>query len=828
MTTELRDQLQATLGSTYTFDRELRGGGMSRVFVAQETALGRWVVVKVLMPELAAGVSADRFRREVQFAARLQHPHILPLLNAGEAGGLLYYTMPFVEGESLRAKLAREKQLPVDDALRLAREVADALDYAHRHDILHRDIKPDNILLEDGHAVVADFGIARAISRAASGDDTLTGAGSTLGTPAYMSPEQATGEREVDGRSDIYSLGCVLYEMLAGEPPFTGPTAQVVIAKRFADPVPSVRRLRSGVAELVDAVVAKALAKLPADRFSTAGQFAEALSTAIAELAAQHITPVSSRALPRLGRKAWPRRAALAASALAVLAFVWWMTSSTPPPDIAPASQPPLRSIAVLPFVNMSADQENEYFSDGMTEELINELAQVEGLRVPSRTSAFRFKGKQQDIRTIADSLGVSAVLEGSVRRAGNRLKVTAQLINAADGYHLWSETYERETRDVFAIQEEIAEAIVRTLKVKLTGADRARLVRQDTPDPEAYNLYLKGRYHWNRRTEEALKTAIPYFEQAIAEDRTFALAHAGLGDSYTLLVRYGALPPREGMPKAKAAALAALAIDSALAEALTTLAYVRLHYDWDRVSAEREFERAVALNPGYATAHQWYARYLTAVGRFDDAVRAVRRAQDLDPLSVIITAAVGYAYYFARDYDRAIAQCRKALEFDPNFSRAHYNLGLVYEQKSMFGEAIAEFQRAVALSGNTPTPLYLAALGHAYARSGRRDDASKVLRELGELSKRRYVPPYHTAVVYVGLGETDRMFEWLKKAYDERSEWLVYLHVEPVFDSLRSNPRFADLVRRIGIAPERASMIAAFDGDGRSWREHVQTLASR
>src|SRR5213593_478487 len=465
------DRLQEGLADRYAIEREIGRAGMATVYVAQDLKHRRPVAVKVLHPHLAANLGAERFLREIQIAARLQHPHIVPLYDSGQAGGLLYYVMPYVEGESLRRRLEREKQLPLDDALEVARAVAAALDYAHRHHPVHRDIKPENVMLHEGEAMVTDFGIAKAVSAAAA--DTLTQTGTSVGTPAYMSPEQAGGAVELDGRSDVYSLGCVLYEMLAGRTPFTGPTAQAIIVKCFTEPVPPLRSARDAVPPSVEQAVMRALAKEPADRFATAAQFAQALKPAAA----------------------------------------------TPPGAVPVVTATAPKSIAVLPFVNMSADPENEYFTDGIAEEIINALTKVQALRVASRTSAFAFKGKNQDIRKVGEQLSVSTVLEGSVRKAGNRLRVTAQLVNVADGYHLWSERYDRDLEDVFAIQDEIAGNIVKALRVVLSDAEKRAIEKAPTDNVQAYDYYLRGRQFFHQFRRTGIQYARRMFERAIESD---------------------------------------------------------------------------------------------------------------------------------------------------------------------------------------------------------------------------------------------------------------------------------------------------------------------
>src|SRR5258706_7177156 len=480
----LQNRLQAALPERYNIERELGHGGMANVYLAKDLKHPRSVALKVLKPELASSLGTDRFLREIEIAAGLTHPHILPLYDSGEAGGLLYYVMPEV-GESLRDRLIRVRQVPLEDALRITGEVAGALDYAHSRDVVHRDIKPENILFQAGHAVVSDFGIARAITVAAAG--RMTGTGIAVGTPGYMSPEQAERIDELDGRSDLYSLGCVLYEMLAGDPPFTGWSAQAILARQLVDPVPRLRTVRDTVPEWLEQAVLRVLAKAPADRFATAAEFLAGLTKPLT------IT-------------------------------------------LAEAAPAPEHSIPVLPLVNLSADPENGYFCDGMTEEILNALSAVPSLRVAARTSSSAFMDVTDDVRTIGVRLGVRAVLEGSVRRADVKLRVTAQLINVADGFHLWSHTYEREMKDVFAVQDEIARAIVHALKGKLEGQSSVALVEPHTDNVEAYALYLKARYFWKKKSASALKNCLEYFEQAVALDPGYSLSHAGLADSYIML----------------------------------------------------------------------------------------------------------------------------------------------------------------------------------------------------------------------------------------------------------------------------------------------------
>jgi serine/threonine-protein kinase len=773
---DLLDRLGPALGDRYRVERELGRGGMAIVLLAEDLKIPRKVALKVLQPDLALGIGPSRFLQEIAIAANLAHPHILPLHDSGEADGLLYYVMPYVEGESLRDRLRREGPLSVEDALRIARQVADALSYAHHHGVVHRDIKPENILLEAGHAVVSDFGIARAMT--AAGADELAEARFVLGTPAYISPEQAAGGK-LDGRSDIYSLGCVLYEMLAGHAPFAGGTAQEVLARHALDPVPTVRAARSAVPEAVERAITKALAKQPADRFATATQFAQAL--AAPTRAAQ---PGRRPGLVAVGLAL-----ALLGGALAVGARTF-------------IGRPPaVRSIAVVPFVNLSAEPEStEYFSDGITDELISALAQVPGLRVPATSSAFALKSRGLSVRQIAETLRVATVLEGSVRRAGNGIRITAQLINAADGYHLWSSSYDREIRgvdDVLALQNEIAHAIVGALQIRLGTGDTMPLVRRFTENAEAYDLYLRGRYFWARRTAPEIQKAIEYFGRAIERDPSYAIAHSGLADAYIVAANHRTTEPEVAFPRAQAAALKALALDSSVAEAHVSLGRVLTNYEWDLARAERAFRRAIALSPSYSVAHSWYGVWLLKpLGRFDEAIREIRIGMQLDPLAHFMHNNLGIVLYYARRYDEAIEEFRQALEAVPDWSFAHFCLARAYRAKGMLGEALAEYQTALRL--NPYDAQVLAEIGSLYATTGRRKEAIKVLEQVRARSDPELVEG--VAGLYLALGEKDSALATLDRAFATRPATLRNLKVSPTWDPLRGEPRFRNLLKKLGL----------------------------
>jgi serine/threonine-protein kinase len=753
-TPELEAELKAALRGRYTIERELGRGGMATVFLGQDLKHHRTVAVKVLRPELAGAIGPDRFLREIEIAAGLSHPHILPLFDSGSHQGLIYYAMPYVDGESLRQRLDRDRQLPIDEALRIAREVGDALGYAHSLGFVHRDIKPENILLSHQHAVVADFGIARVLT--AAGGKNLTEAGLALGTPSYMSPEQAVGDSEIDGRSDLYSLGCVLYEMLVGEPPFLGHSAQQILARQVLDAVPPPRTVRPTVPPAVEVALLQALAKVPADRFATVHQFVEAIGDS---------------------RVSGPEAAVV----------------------LRPA--PPTQSIAVLAFLNLSGDPDNEYLGDGIAEELINLLAGIRGLRVVSRTSAFAFKGTKTDPRAIGQTLNVRTILTGSVRRASNRLRVSAQLINAADGYHVWSQRYDREMADVLAIQDEISHTIVEALQIRLSSTQAERLAKRGTKDPEAYDCYLQGRHHWNNRPGGTAK-AVEYFRQAIAKDPGYALAYTGLSDCYGSMGAWesNTMAPHKAWPDAAAAARRALELDETLGEAHTSLAHVHLHYEWNWASARREFDRALELNPKYSQAHHWFSHFEMAMGNIGASLTESLRCLELEPMDLVNNSHLSWHHWLAGQPDEAIEQGFKTCELYPAGFMPEFFIGLAYETKDMPAEAIAHFERGATMSGGAAVAL--AGLGHAYAMAGYRGKAVELLRNLDAQGQERYVPAYDRAIIHLGLNQVDQALEWLQRAYDEHSSWISYLNVEPRLEPLRADSRFIELVGKLGFPP--------------------------
>ena len=745
---DLQSRLAAGLTGRYSLERELGQGGMAVVYLAKDLRHDRKVALKILKPEISAEIGAERFLREIKLAAGLTHPHILPVYDSGQSDGLLFYVMPNMEGRSLRERLDAEKQLSLDEALRITREVAGALDYAHRNKVVHRDIKPENILFQEGNAMVADFGIGKALS----GTATMTQTGLAIGTPAYMSPEQASGDHEIDGRSDIYSLGCVLYEMLSGEVPFTGPTAQAIMTKRFLSPVPHVKAVRD-VPEGIDVLVTKALARSAVDRFGTAAQFADA------------IRAHSTGSVPR----------------------------TTPTEVQKPAAA--VKAIAVLPLANMSADPENEYFSDGMTEEIIGALSKVPGLQVASRTSCFAFKGKEVDIRQVGEKLGVGSVLTGSVRKIGNRIRITAQLVNAESGHSLWSETYDRQLDDVFAIQDELSRAIVDALKLRL-GSEGDPLVTP-TKNIEAYNLYLKGRFFFNRFTEPGLRKSLDFFEHVLLQEPGYARAYAGMADCWCALADDWAAPD-DAYPRAKAAAQRALQHDPELAEAMTSLGKVLCWYEWDFAGAEQQLRRAVTLNPNYAEAHWTFGSALPAVGRLSEAVEEMRKALTLDPLYPQYSRWLGRFLLYAGDYPAAIDQSHKTMELSTEYFQSYLDIGSACLAQGRHEQALEWYRRGQGLQ--TSVRSYDAFIVRALAPLGRQEEAEEILKRLEDESRQHYVRAEVLAMGYAAVGDFDKAFASLERAFQARSAGLIYLHLDPGYTPLHPDPRFGDLVSRIGL----------------------------
>lgn len=762
--------------SHYRIVKELGAGGMGEVYLAEDTRLGRQVAIKIL----PASYQYDPERRmkflaEARATSALRSPHIAAIYDIGEHEGSMYIVMEYVEGELLSERLKRGA-LVIRDAIDLAAQIGDALSEAHSLGIVHCDVKATNLIVnERGMLKLLDFGIAAASgSNEAEVDDRTqkvgqqTALGVAPGTVSYMSPEQAIG-RAIDNRSDIFSLGVVLYEMLTARLPFEGDSSAETLDNIInADAMPLVR-LNYGVTPDLDRVVRKCLEKDRERRYQSVRDLL-----------------IDLRNLQRDSDSG-------ATHATAGLGRHTQVVAKT-------RARKTIDSLAILPFVNQSGDPDLEYLSDGITEALINNLSRLTKLRVMARSTVFRYQGHElQDAQQVGQELGVRAVLNGRLLKRGDSLIIRLEMVDTNDGSHLWGEQYQRELSDILTLEREISSEISEHLRLKLNNAQKKSLTKGSTENSDAYQLYLKGRYHWNKRTEEGIKKSIEYFEQAIDRDAKFALAYAGLADSYNLMASYGAKPAAGPFLRAKATALKALSLDDKLAEAHAALAAVKLWREFDWQGAERGWRQAIELNPAYSTAHLWLALYLAAMEKMDEALSEIRLALELDPLTRVINLNLARILHFARLFDDAIKQCRKTIDMYPDYLIAHRRLGMSYGERGMFDEAEAEFKKALALTADDSETL--SAMAYAQTGAGRIDDARKILERLNELAKEGYVSPYSLARVHIGLGQIDEAFEYLDETYQERHGILTYLKVEPVFDRLRSDPRFAELLIKVGLS---------------------------
>jgi serine/threonine protein kinase/Flp pilus assembly protein TadD len=760
--------------SHYRIIKELGAGGMGEVYLAEDTRLGRQVAIKLLPASYQYDPERrTKFLAEARATSALRSPHIAAIYDIGEHEGSMYIVMEYVEGELLAEKLKRGP-LAIHDAIDVAAQIADALTEAHSLGIVHCDVKASNLIVnERGLVKLLDFGIAAAAaSNGAEADDRTkkvgqqTALGVVGGTFSYMSPEQAIG-RAIDNRSDIFSLGVVLYEMLAARLPFDGETpAETIDNIIHAEPMP-LARLNYAVTPDLDRVVRKCLEKDRERRYQSVRDLL-----------------IDLRNLQRDSDSG-------SAPATAGIGRQTQVVTRT-------RSRKTIDSLAILPFVNQSGDPDLDYLSDGVTEALINNLSRLTKLRVMARSTVFRYQSREvQDAQQVGHELGVRAVLNGRLLKRGDSLIVKLELVDTNDGSHLWGEQYTRELSDMLTLEREISTEISEHLRLKLNSAQKKSLTKGITENSEAYQLYLKGRYHWNKRTEEGIKKSIEYFELAIALDSKFGLAYAGLADSYNLMASYSTKPLATPFLRAKATALKALSLDDKLAEAHAALAAVKLWREFDWEGAERGFRKAIEMNPSYPTAHLWLALYLAAMERMDEGLSEISLALDLDPLSRVINLNLARILHFARQFDDAIKQCRKTIEMYPDYLIAHRRLGMSYGEKGMFEEAEAEFKKALAISKDESETM--SARAYAYAGAGRTEDARKILERLTELANETYVSPYSFARIHIGLDEIDEAFECLEKTHQERHGILTYLKVEPMFDRIRSDSRYADLLRRMG-----------------------------
>lgn len=749
----------------YRVEREIGSGGMATVYLARDPKHDRSVAIKVLRPELAATLGAERFLREIEIASSLTHPHILPLFDSGEADGLLYYVMPYVEGESLRERLARETRLPVDDAIRIADQVSSALAYAHERGVVHRDIKPENILLTGDRAVVADFGIARAL--AAAGRGRLTQTGTSIGTCAYMSPEQAGGAGAVDGRADVYSLGCVMYELVAGRVPFDGSTHVAVLVQHSTTPPPRLRSSDPGVPLFLERAVLRAMAKDPGDRFATASEFAEALTT--------------GKVVSRLGRRRrtrWLRGVTAGAIAGALL-----LAAGSLLPSFVDGAD--IERIAVLPLANLT--NEEAYLLEGVHEALISELGHV-GIPVIARASVAGYATSPRAIRDVARELDVDRVVEGSLYRRGDSLEITARLYDGDTERELWSGSYDGDLPNVASMYRAFARAIAEEIEVTLSPESEARLQRASPVDPGVYQAYLRGMHLLNQSTEEAFGQALQHFERAVADNPADPLAYAGLAFAYITLA-HGPAPPPDALHMARAAAERAVRIDSTLAEGWAALADIRTYLVWDWEGAEQAFTRAAELNPSLAINHYHHAWYLALFGRAAEAIAAHERARDLDPLTPLHTVWLPGLHHFLGRPERALAEARSLAERYPGNATLLYVRGISAVELGEYDEAIAALEEAVAIN-----PRWEGALGRAYAMAGRTEEARAIAADL-EAHPTSW-NAFALAELHTALGDFDAAFRWL--AYEPAHGWLPWSRIVPSLAPLRTDPRFGDLMRRL------------------------------
>ncbi len=741
--------------SHYRVVERLGRGAMGYVYKAQDVKLDRPVAIKFISREIAAiPEQRTRFIREARTASLLDHANICTIHEFGETpDGDLFIVMSFCPGENLRMRLERGP-LSLKHAVNIAQQMAQGLAKAHSMGIVHRDIKPANImLLPDGGVKIVDFGLAKFPH-----DVGLTNTGGVVGTVPYMSPEQLRGD-PLDARTDIWSWGVTFYEMLAGDRPFESKTEATIMRAIMDLEPPSLLARRPDLPLGIDQIVLHTLRKNREDRPANASELVEALRS---------------------------------------------LTLRTDTVPVLTVSPRPHASVAVLPFVNLSADPDSEYFSDGLTEELIHALSRLPGLQVVSRTSAFEFKGKAQNIRNIGDRLKVSTVVEGSVRKLGERIRVSTQLVNVGDGYCLWSQRFDCNMTDIFQVQDEMAKSIADSLKVELGSKAGTALVKRYTENFEAYDLYLRGRFQWNKRSGEGFQKALEHFQQALELDPNYAPAFAGIADYHISAASWGLEPPAEALPKAKEAAAKALAANDNLAEAHASMGMIHMWYEWDWKEAEREFLRAIELSPGLPLPRVYYNLLLVQTGRSDEAEEQVRAALSCDPLSVPANIYLAGVYHYRRDYDRSLKQAQRALDLDPNDIEAHIVMALNYEQQRKYPEAIADLEKAHQLADYNP--LILGPLASCYGGSGNKEKALELLEQLNAAARQTYVAPIPWVMIYLGIGDVDHAFEWLEKAAEARDALLCYIKVGPIYDSIRDDVRYTDLLYRIGLVQDETS----------------------
>jgi serine/threonine protein kinase/tetratricopeptide (TPR) repeat protein len=798
------------LGSTishYRITEKMGAGGMGVVYQAEDIRLNRAVALKFLPPAVEHDPQAlSRFEREARTASSLNHPNICTVYDIGEEGGQHFIVMELLDGKSV-AHINEEKPLNIDAVLELAIQIADALDAAHSKGIVHRDIKPDNIFVTvREQAKILDFGLAKlggqrvgpgaASDTEITADNNLTQPGTIVGTVAYMSPEQVRGE-ELDQRSDLFSFGLVLYEMVTLRRAFTGDSVGMVYDAILNRAPVAPSAVRADLPRKLDEIIGKCLDKNRKFRYQSAADVRTDLQRLRRELATKE-TESWAVSAPQAHSNGRRRGLAIAAVVVTIAALAGLFYLMTRRRGGVESALGPIHSMAVLPLQNVSGDPNQDYFADGLTEELINSLAHIGSLRVTSRTSVMRFKGSTKTLPEIARALGVDAVLEGTVRREADRMFVTAQLVLGSTDQSVWAEKYDRDVRDVLTLQGDIARAIAVSVKSQVSPTEGTRLTSARPVNPESYEAYLRGRYFYNRRDAESLRKSLDFYKQAINVDPNYAQAYSGLADSYALIGYQNILAPRDSFPLAKDAVEKALTLDPNLAEPHASLGYIRMYYDWDFAGAEREFKKSIELNSNYVVAHWSYSILLSALLRPAEAEAEIKRAGQLDPLSIIVATDIGFELYYDRKYDQAIKQLQLAIEMNPKAPMPHFWLGRTYQALGRYEEALKAYEEGGPGIGDAPPTR--AGVGHLYGVWGKREKALEVLAELDSKSKTSYVSPWTKAIIYAGLGDKEKVFEYLGQAYEERSDWLVWLKRDPRWDPFRDDPRFSELLHRVGL----------------------------